>query len=68
MSPVVENGRVYFGDTAGIFYTVDAASGKLLHTGSYLQPFSVSPPIIYGKTMFIADGNMVLAVPLDTLE
>ena len=68
MSPVIAHGHVYFGDTEGIFYTVDAATGKLLHAGSYLQPFSVSPPIIYGKTMFVADGNMVLAVPLDWLE
>ena len=68
MSPVVANGRVYFGDTAGILYTVDAATGRILHTGSYLQSFSVSPPIIYGKTLFVADGNMVLALPLETLE
>ncbi|MFN2450440.1 MAG: PQQ-binding-like beta-propeller repeat protein [Candidatus Baltobacteraceae bacterium] len=68
MSPVVSSGRVYFGDTAGIFYTLDARTGRIVHTGSFLQPFSVSPPVIYGKTLFVADGNMVAAMPLDTLQ
>lgn len=68
MSPVVKDSRVYFGDTAGIFYTVDARTGRILHTGSFLQPFSVSPPVIYGNTIFVADGNMVLAMPLETMQ
>jgi outer membrane protein assembly factor BamB len=65
MSPVVKDDTVYFGDTAGIFYRVDRKTGRLLHTTSYLQPFSTSPPVIAGDTIFVANGQMVVAAPLD---
>jgi outer membrane protein assembly factor BamB len=65
MSPVVKGEVVYFGDTAGIFYRVDRKTGSILHTTSYLQPFSTSPPVIVGDTVFIANGQVVVAVPID---
>lgn len=68
MSPVLKDGKLYFGDTAGILYTLDARTGRVLHTASYLQPFSVSPPVIYGQTLFIADGNILVAIPLRDLQ
>lgn len=67
MSPVISGDGVYFGDTAGIFYHVDRRTGHVVHTSSYLQPFATSPPVIVGQTLFVADGNFVVAAPLDTL-
>lgn len=65
MSPVVKDDVVYFGDTSGVFYRVDRKTGRVIHTTSYLQPFSTSPPVIVGDTIFIVNGVAVLAVPLD---
>ena len=67
MSPVVKGNSVYFGDTAGILYSVDRVSGRIIHTSSYLQPFATSPPIIVGDTFLIADGPFVVAAPLDSI-
>src|SRR5579883_1574915 len=67
MSPVVKDDSVYFGDTGGILYRVDRKSGRITRTSSYLQPFATSPPVILGETMFIADGQYVVAFPLDTM-
>ena len=67
MSPVVRGLRVYFGDTAGILYSVDRHTGRTLHTASFLQPFSVSSPVIDGDTLLIANGSIVVAMPLDGL-
>jgi eukaryotic-like serine/threonine-protein kinase len=65
MSPIVKGDVVYFGDTAGVLYQIDRRSGRVIHTTSYLQPFSTSPPVIVGETLFIANGPAILAVPLD---
>jgi outer membrane protein assembly factor BamB len=64
MSPVIKGDIVYFGDTGGIFYRIHRGNGKLIHATSYLQPFSTSPPVIVGETIFIADGSVVVAAPL----
>lgn len=65
MSPVVRGDRVYFGDVSGVLYNVDRKTGRVLHTSSYLQPFSTSPPVIVGDTMFIANGGIVVATSVD---
>lgn len=65
MSPVVKGESVYFGDTQGIFYSVNRRSGRVRHTISFLQPFSVSPPVIDGQTLLVANGPLVVAMPLD---
>jgi outer membrane protein assembly factor BamB len=67
MSPVVKGDAVYFGDTAGIFYRVDRKTGRLIHTSSYLQPFSASPPVIVGDTIFVANGRTIVAAPIDEI-
>lgn len=67
MSPVVKGDSVIFGDTAGILYRLDRRTGKLQRATSFLQPFSTSPPVIVGETLFIADGSMLLAMPLATV-
>lgn len=65
MSPVIKGDVVYFGDTGGVFYRVDRKTGRVIHTTSYLQPFSTAPPVIVGDTIFIVNGQAVLAVPID---
>lgn len=67
MSPVIKGDVVYFGDTSGVFYRVDRRTGRVLHTTSYLQAFSTSPPVIAGDTVFVAMGNIVMAVPIDEI-
>lgn len=64
MSPVIAGNDVYFGDTAGVLYRVDRTTGHIKHATSFLQPFATSPPIIAGDTIFIADGSMIVAMPL----
>lgn len=67
MSPVVKGDAVYFGDTAGVLYHIERMSGRVIRTTSYLQPFSTSPPVIAGDTLFIANGHAVLALPIDEI-
>jgi len=68
MSPVLtNNGILIFGDTEGILYAVNARTGLLNNLAITKQPFSVSPPIIVGKTLFIAHNDDVEALPLENL-
>ena len=64
MSPVVVDGVVIFGDTAGMLYAVERKSGQLRHVESYRSSFSTSPPIVAGSTIYIANGTQVMAIPL----
>jgi outer membrane protein assembly factor BamB len=64
MSAVIRNGRVYFGDTAGMFYTLDARNGSVMELRSFKRPFSVSPPIIAGNKLLIVNGTSVNAIPV----
>jgi outer membrane protein assembly factor BamB len=67
MSPVVAQGRLYFGDISGILYAVDAKDGTVIHTSSFLQPFSSAPPLIVGDTIFVAVGPIIVATPLENV-
>ena len=64
MSPVVMNGRVYIGDTAGMLYTLNARNGHLLEIREFKHPFSTSAPIIAGNKIVIVNGTTVHAIPL----
>ncbi len=64
MSPVVKDGRLYVGDTVGVFYTLDARTGKLLEIRPFKKPFTTSPPIIAGNTIYVVNGTSVYALPL----
>lgn len=64
MSALERDGKLYFGDTAGWFYVVDAQSGKQLQAKRFPQIFTASPPVIVGATLFIANDRTVLAVPI----
>ena len=64
MSPVIHNGELYFGDTVGMFYTIDARSGKLRKAQAFDEPFTTSPPIIVGRTLIVVNGTTVRAFPI----
>jgi outer membrane protein assembly factor BamB len=64
MSPLVVRDRVFFGDGAGLFYTVDATNGRVLQAHIHHEPFSVSPPVLAGRTLLFADGSSLIATPL----
>jgi outer membrane protein assembly factor BamB len=64
MSPVIQNGRVYIGDTAGMLYTLDARTGDLLEIREFKAPFSTSPPIVAGNKLLVVNGTSVNAIPL----
>ena len=68
MSPVVAAGLVIFGDTAGALYSVNARTGELVHVERFNAPFSTSPPIVAGRTVFVAYGKRIVAIPLKTLQ
>ncbi|HTA38207.1 MAG TPA: PQQ-binding-like beta-propeller repeat protein [Candidatus Acidoferrales bacterium] len=65
MSAVSTGGRLYFGDTAGLFYIVDTRDGHLVQTKIFDQPFATAPPIVDGQSLFVADGSTVHAIPLE---
>lgn len=64
MSPVVMNRRLYIGDTAGMFYTLDARNGNLLEIREFKHAFSTSPPIVAGNKILVVNGTTVDAIPL----
>ena len=67
MSAVLYNGRLYFGDTGHTLYVVDAASGRIIGGRTYPSYFTVSPPVIVGATLYVANDDTVLAIPLSAL-
>lgn len=67
MSSVISHGRVYFGDTAGLFYVLDERTGALLRTRIFDQPFSTSPPILYAGSIIVANGTSINAIPVSAI-
>jgi outer membrane protein assembly factor BamB len=67
MSAIESHGTLYFGDVGGTLYAVDAATGHVLAEHSFPNPFSCSPPVIVGRTLFIANGGEIHALPLDKI-
>lgn len=63
-SPIIVNGRLYIGDTGGMFYTIDALTGQLIHGAPFNQPFSPSPPVAYGGTILVTGGHYLYAFPV----
>ncbi|MHB8197016.1 MAG: outer membrane protein assembly factor BamB family protein [Vulcanimicrobiaceae bacterium] len=68
MSAVVNRGRLYVGDTAGYFYVVNARSGHLIARVHFPQIFTISPPLIDGSTLYVANDRTVYAIPLAKLR
>ncbi|HKU68085.1 MAG TPA: PQQ-binding-like beta-propeller repeat protein [Candidatus Baltobacteraceae bacterium] len=66
MSAVERAGRLYFGDTGGTFYAVDARSGRVISRTPHRAYFSVSSPVIVGDTLYVADKDVVRAAAFGT--
>lgn len=64
MSPVIKDGRLYAGDTVGVLYTLDSRTGALIEARPFKKPFTTSPPIIAGNSLFIINGTTLYAMPL----
>lgn len=64
MSAVEKSGRLYFGDTGHTFYVVDAGNGRVIAERAYPSFFSVSSPVIFGDTLYVANDEVVRAMPL----
>lgn len=64
MSPIVYDGSVYAGDTAGMFYRWDARTGTVQSAIPFDRPYTTSPPIVVGKTLFVANTEYLRAIPL----
>lgn len=68
MSPVVDRGKIYFGDTSGWFYVVRLSDGSVIRKKKFPSFFSTSSPVIVGATMFVANDASVYAIALRTLS
>jgi outer membrane protein assembly factor BamB len=66
MSPVVANNSVYFGDTSGVFYRLDAHTGDVRAAVPFDRPYTTSPPVILGRTLFVTNTEYLRALPLTT--
>lgn len=66
MSAVLDAGTLYFGDTGNTLYALDARTGKVLSRRRFPSYFTTSPPVISGRTMYVANDTAVYALPLGT--
>ncbi|MBV8490758.1 MAG: PQQ-binding-like beta-propeller repeat protein [Candidatus Eremiobacteraeota bacterium] len=64
MSPVIDSGRLYVGDGAGVLYVLDSRTGTLFTSRTFKRGFTVSPPLLVGDTMFVANDSFVYAIPI----
>jgi outer membrane protein assembly factor BamB len=67
MSGIVFSHYLIFGDTAGLLYAVDTQTGMVNNAIAFETPFATSSPVLVGKTLFIANGSSVLAIPLSRI-
>lgn len=68
MSPVVVGNAIYFGGMGGGLYSLRIADGEPHRVWAFNQPFSTSPPVIVGDTMFIATTSNVNAIPIQYIN
>lgn len=64
MSAIEKDGRLYFGDTGHTLYEVDARSGRVLRRRTFPSYFTVSSPVIFGDTLYVANDDTVHALPI----
>lgn len=64
MSPIIDDGRLYAGDTAGVLYALDAHTGALIELRPFKNAFTTSPPIIAGNKLIVVNGTSVDALPI----
>jgi outer membrane protein assembly factor BamB len=67
MSAILANGKLYFGDTGHTLYVLDAATGAIVGGREFPSYFTVSPPVIVGATLYIANDDTVYAIPVSDL-
>lgn len=65
MSAVVVDGKAIFGDTRGFLYVVDCKTHRLLKKIKFPSFFTASPPIVVGKTIYIANDKTIYAIPIN---
>ncbi len=68
MSPVIAGGMLIAGDTSGILYSLNARTGKMIRSLDFAEPFTTSPPVVVGDTVFVAGSTTVYAIPLNKLR
>jgi outer membrane protein assembly factor BamB len=68
MSAVEKDGLIYFGDARGTLYVVRASDGTVEQKVKFPHGFSISPPLIVGNTLFVANTNSIYAVRLSDLQ
>ena len=68
MSAIEKDGVLYFGDASGMLYLVRAADGRVLKMVRFPSIFSISPPVIVGGSLFVANGKLVYAMRLADLQ
>jgi outer membrane protein assembly factor BamB len=68
MSGVVSRGQIFFGDTAGLFYALDAKTGDVRKVLAYPKPFTTAPFLIVGKMLFFIDTDVLYATKLDEVS
>lgn len=66
MSAVEKAGMLYFGDTGRTFYAVNAKNGRMLSRRPFPSYFTVSSPVIFGQTLYVANNDVVRAMPFGT--
>lgn len=65
---VYKGGVLYFGDSSGMLWALDAANGAVLGAKRLPDKFRVGSPIIVGKTLIIgSDSGVVYALPLASI-
>jgi outer membrane protein assembly factor BamB len=67
MSPLHHRNILYAGGNEGVFYSLNASTGKLLQLRTFRQPFSCAPPLLVGDTMLVATDRFVHALPVSSL-
>jgi outer membrane protein assembly factor BamB len=66
--PAITDGAVFFGDTEGNLYALNATNGKLMHKTKIGGALAPAGPVIINRNLYVGshDGN-VYSIPLDDL-
>jgi hypothetical protein len=49
-------------------YVLDAKSGRQLSVKAFHNPFSVSPPVLVGRSLVVANSSVLFAIPLSEMD
>lgn len=67
-SPAVAHQILYFGDGTGMFYALEATSGKELASRFLTGAFAADYPVVVGETIYQPDENgQMFAIPFSAL-